>query len=68
MYKLYVSVKKNEGSKLDGQSQKHQEIIENYSQGLLTKASIEKIAKDENITPALIARTAKVVQSVKEFS
>ncbi|PHR54402.1 MAG: AAA family ATPase [Arcobacter sp.] len=44
---------------------KRQEIIKNYSAGLLSKEAIIKIAQDEHIAPALISRAAKVVQNVK---
>ena len=45
---------------------KRQEIIENYSEGLLSQEAIKKIAKDAHIAPALISRAAKVVGSVRE--
>ena len=44
---------------------KRQEIIKTYSNGLLSKEAINKIAQDAHIAPALITRAAKVVGSVK---
>ena len=46
--------------------EKRQEIIKNYSDGLLSQDAIKKIAQDAHIAPALITRAAKVVGSVRE--
>jgi SpoVK/Ycf46/Vps4 family AAA+-type ATPase len=44
---------------------KREEIIRNYSKNLLDKQSIKHLAKNEDIAPALISTTAKVVSSIK---
>jgi SpoVK/Ycf46/Vps4 family AAA+-type ATPase len=43
---------------------KRQEIIKNYSGDLLDKKTIEALALHEDIAPALISSTAKVVNSI----
>ena len=43
---------------------KRAEIIKNYSNNLLDEQSIKMLAENENIAPALITRTAKVVSSI----
>ena len=47
---------------------KRREIIRSYTAELLDNESIENIAGNENVAPALIARAAKVIESVKEHS
>jgi SpoVK/Ycf46/Vps4 family AAA+-type ATPase len=44
---------------------KREEIIKNYSNNLLNKQSIKHLAKNENIAPALISTTAKVISSIE---
>ncbi|MDF1878418.1 AAA family ATPase [Sulfurimonas sp. SAG-AH-194-C20] len=44
---------------------KREEIIGNYSKDLLDKKSIKHLAKNENIAPALISTTAKVVSAIE---
>ena len=44
---------------------KREEIIKNYSNDLLDEKSVRFLAKNENIAPALISTTAKVVGSIK---
>lgn len=44
--------------------QKREEIIKQYSSDLLDTQTITKLAQHENIAPALISRTAKVVSSL----
>ncbi len=43
---------------------KRAEIIKNYSNNLLDEQSIKLLAENENIAPALITRTTKVVSSI----
>ena len=43
---------------------KRTEIIKEYSKNLLDKQSILTLAKNENIAPALISTTAKVISSI----
>ena len=43
---------------------KRKEIIEKDCAGILTEKSIDKIAKNEAIAPALVTRAAKVVNSI----
>jgi SpoVK/Ycf46/Vps4 family AAA+-type ATPase len=43
---------------------KREEIIENYSNNLLDAKAIKTLAKNENIAPALISTTAKVISSI----
>jgi SpoVK/Ycf46/Vps4 family AAA+-type ATPase len=43
---------------------KREEIIKNYSNNLLDEQSIKTLAKNENIAPALISTTAKVINSI----
>ena len=43
---------------------KRVEIIQKYSKGILDKKSIEVLAKNENIAPALISTTAKVLSNI----
>ena len=43
---------------------KREEIIKNYSKNLLDEQSIKTLAKNENIAPALISTTAKVISSI----
>ncbi len=43
---------------------KREEIIKNYSNNLLDEQSIKALAKNENIAPALISTTAKVINSI----
>jgi len=43
---------------------KRAEMIKNYSNNLLDEKSIKILAENENIAPALITRTAKVVSSI----
>ena len=43
---------------------KRAEIIKNYSNNLLDEQSIKVLAENENIAPALITRTTKVVSSI----
>lgn len=45
---------------------KRREIIQNNSGDFLSDMSIEKIAKNENISPAIITRAAKVVQAIQD--
>ena len=40
------------------------EIIKNYSNNLLDEQSIKVLAENENIAPALITRTAKVIRNI----
>jgi len=42
-----------------------EEIIKNYSKNFLDKKTIKILAKNENIAPALISTTAKVIGSIK---
>ena len=44
---------------------KREEIIRNYSNGLLNDESIKSLAQNENIAPALISTTAKVIGSIE---
>jgi SpoVK/Ycf46/Vps4 family AAA+-type ATPase len=44
---------------------KRADIIKKHSQGLLDQESINALAENENIAPALITRTAKVVSSIE---
>ncbi|EIF51367.1 AAA family ATPase [Sulfurovum sp. AR] len=44
---------------------KREEIIQTYSNDLLNQETIEMLAKNENIAPALISKTAKVINSIK---
>ena len=44
---------------------KRAEIIKNYSNNLLDENSIKILAENENIAPALITRTTKVVSSIE---
>lgn len=44
---------------------KRAEIIQKHSLGLLDQDSINTLAQNENIAPALITRTAKVVSSIE---
>ena len=43
---------------------KREEIIKNYSNNLLNEKSIKTLAKNENIAPALISTTAKVISAI----
>jgi len=43
---------------------KREEIIKNYSNNLLDIKAIKSLAKNENIAPALISTTAKVISSI----
>jgi len=43
---------------------KREEIIKNYSNNLLDAKAIKSLAKNENIAPALISTTAKVISSI----
>ena len=43
---------------------KREEIIKNYSNNLLNEKSIKSLAKNENIAPALISTTAKVISAI----
>jgi len=43
---------------------KREEIIKNYSNNLLDTKAIKSLAKNENIAPALISTTAKVISSI----
>lgn len=43
---------------------KREEIIKNYSNNLLDEQSIKTLAKNENIAPALISTTAKVISAI----
>jgi len=43
---------------------KREEIIKNYSNNLLDEQSIKNLAKNENIAPALISTTAKVINAI----
>ncbi|MDD3595889.1 AAA family ATPase [Sulfuricurvum sp.] len=45
---------------------KRRAIIQNNSGDFLSDLSIEKIAKNENISPAIITRAAKVVQAIQD--
>jgi len=44
---------------------KREEIIKNYSNDFLDNETIETLARNANIAPALISRTAKVIGSIK---
>jgi SpoVK/Ycf46/Vps4 family AAA+-type ATPase len=44
---------------------KRREIIQNHSGDFLSDTVIEKIAKNENISPAIITRASKVVQAIQ---
>ena len=44
---------------------KREEIIKKYSHDFLDEQSIKELAKNENIAPALLSRSAKVVGSLK---
>ena len=44
---------------------KRQNIIRNYSKDLLDEPTIELLAKNENIAPALITSAAKVISSIE---
>ena len=43
---------------------KREEIIKNYSNNLLDVKTVKTLAKNENIAPALIATTAKVISAI----
>ena len=43
---------------------KREEIIKNYSKNLLDEKSIKELANNENIAPALISTTAKVISAI----
>ena len=43
---------------------KREEIIKNYSNNLLDEKTIKALAKNENIAPALISSTAKVISAI----
>jgi len=43
---------------------KREEIIKKYSQNLLSEKNIKLLSQNEDIAPALISRTAKVVNSI----
>jgi len=43
---------------------KREEIIKNYSNNLLDKQTIKKLAENEDIAPALITTTAKVISMI----
>jgi len=43
---------------------KREEIIKNYSNNLLDVKTIKTLAKNENIAPALISSTAKVISAI----
>ncbi|MGZ9267410.1 MAG: AAA family ATPase, partial [Sulfuricurvum sp.] len=45
---------------------KRREIIEHYSQSLLSTESIKTIAENENVAPAIITRAAKVMEAIKD--
>ncbi|ADR34385.1 AAA ATPase central domain protein [Sulfuricurvum kujiense DSM 16994] len=45
---------------------KRREIIQNNSGDFLSDTVIEKIAKNENVSPAIITRAAKVVQAIQD--
>lgn len=45
---------------------KRREIIQSNSGAFLSDMTIEKIAKNENISPAIITRAAKVVQAIQD--
>ncbi|MDP3301482.1 MAG: AAA family ATPase [Sulfuricurvum sp.] len=45
---------------------KRREIIEHYSQSLLSSKSIKTIAENENVAPANITRAAKVMEAIKD--
>ena len=47
---------------------KRKEIIEKDCAGILSEKSIDKIAKNEAIAPALVTRAAKVVNSIADSS
>jgi len=47
---------------------KRKEIIEKGCAGILSEKSIDKIAKNEAIAPALVTRAAKVVNSIAQSS
>jgi len=44
---------------------KREKIIQSYSNNLLDKETIQTLAKNENIAPALISTTAKVIGSIE---
>jgi len=44
---------------------KREDIIRNYSNNLLDEKSVKSLAKHENIAPALISTTAKVISSIE---
>jgi SpoVK/Ycf46/Vps4 family AAA+-type ATPase len=44
---------------------KREEIIKNHSKNLLNEQSIKDLAKNENIAPALISTTAKVISKIE---
>ena len=43
---------------------KREEIIKNYSNNLLDKKTVKALAKNEDIAPALISTTAKVISAI----
>ena len=45
---------------------KRREIIEHYSQSLLSAQSVKTISENENVAPAIIARAAKVMDAIKD--
>jgi SpoVK/Ycf46/Vps4 family AAA+-type ATPase len=45
---------------------KRREIIEQYSQSLLSNESVKMIAENENVAPAIITRAAKVMDAIKD--
>jgi len=44
---------------------KREEIIKNYSNNLLDEKTVKHLAKNENIAPALISTTAKVISAIE---
>lgn len=45
---------------------KRREIIEHYSQSLLSTQSVKTISENENVAPAIITRAAKVMDAIKD--
>ena len=45
---------------------KRKEIIEHYSESLISQESVKKIAENEHIAPAVISRATKVIEAIKD--
>ena len=44
---------------------KRKKILQKYTEGIISKQTLEALAKDENMAPAVVSRAAKVVSSLE---